>query len=64
MADDHETCYYGMSYIDQYMNQEYVQEAVGSDVHHYAGCNMNITARFAMTGDNGKPFQQFVVDGR
>ena len=62
MADDHETCYYGMSYIDQYMNQEYVQEAVGSDVHHYAGCNMNITARFAMTGDNGKPFQQFVAE--
>lgn len=55
-------CYFGMSYVDQYMNQRYVQDALGSDVHNYTGCNDQVFLGFALTGDAAKPFQQYVAE--
>ncbi|AGO12377.1 AaceriAER022Wp [[Ashbya] aceris (nom. inval.)] len=53
-------CYDGLDYVQQYMNQKEVQEALGSEVEVYEGCSRQVGARFALSGDSGKPFQQYV----
>lgn len=55
-------CYFGMRYIEEYMNLPEVQEAVGSDVHHYTGCDDTVFNGFIFTGDGAKPFQQFITE--
>ncbi|CCK72559.1 carboxypeptidase C KNAG_0K01950 [Huiozyma naganishii CBS 8797] len=55
-------CYFGMRYIEEYMNQQYVQETLGSDVNHYTGCNDDVFNGFILTGDEAKPFQQYVAE--
>ncbi|GAV52247.1 hypothetical protein ZYGR_0AG02380 [Zygosaccharomyces rouxii] len=57
-----ENCYFGLNYVEQYMNQRFVQEALGSDVQSYTGCNDQVFLGFELTGDGAKPFQQFVSE--
>lgn len=54
-------CYRGLGYVEDYMNQKEVQEALGSDIDSYTGCNQDVFAGFAMTGDEYKPFQQHIA---
>lgn len=55
-------CYYGMRYVDDYMNLPEVQDTLGSDVHNYTGCSDQVGLGFTLTGDGAKPFQQFVAE--
>ncbi|QLG71960.1 hypothetical protein HG535_0C03120 [Zygotorulaspora mrakii] len=60
--DEGDMCYYGLRYVDQYLNQAFVQEALGSDVHNYTGCSEDVFLGFVLTGDEAKPFQQYVAE--
>ncbi|AQZ09641.1 YBR139W [Zygosaccharomyces parabailii] len=60
--DEGEMCYYGLRYVDDYMNLPEVQKALGSDVHNYTGCSNQVGLGFMLTGDGAKPFQQFVAE--
>lgn len=60
--DEGDMCYYGLRYTDEYLNQAYVQEALGSDVHNYTGCSEDVFLGFVLTGDESKPFQQYVAE--
>ena len=55
-------CYDGLVNVEDYMNQRYVQDALGSDVHNYTGCSNEVFAGFILTGDEAKPFQQFIAE--
>ncbi|SCW04374.1 LAFE_0H12112g1_1 [Lachancea fermentati] len=59
---DNGLCYKGLDYVTEYLNQRYVQDALGSDVHSYVGCSKDVSSSFALTGDHTKPFQQFVAE--
>lgn len=59
-ASDTGLCYKGLDYVSEFLNQPHVQEALGSDVQSYVGCNRDVSAGFSLTGDHSKPFQQFV----
>ncbi|SCV00621.1 LAME_0G10968g1_1 [Lachancea meyersii CBS 8951] len=55
-------CYKDMAYIEDYLNQPAVQAAVGSDVSKFTGCNDQVFLAFTLTGDNSRPFQQYVSE--
>ena len=55
-------CYSGLSYVEDYLNQPEVQAAVGSDVSHFTGCSNDVGLAFMLTGDNNRPFQQYVAE--
>ncbi len=59
---DNGLCYEGMDYIDSYMNQKEVQEALGAEVDSYEGCSNDVYASFTLTGDESKPFQGYVAE--
>lgn len=59
---DEDLCYAAMGDIEKYLNQPEVQTALGSDVSHYEGCNNDVFASFLLTGDGGRPFQQYVSE--
>lgn len=61
-SGDDGMCYNGLRYVDEYMNQPHVQEALGSDVHNYTGCSNDVGLGFAFTGDGSKPFHQYVAE--
>ncbi|SCU90659.1 LADA_0F05622g1_1 [Lachancea dasiensis] len=55
-------CYRGIGYIEDYLNQPSVQAAVGSDVSHFTGCNDKVFLSFQLSGDEVRPFQQYVAE--
>jgi cathepsin A (carboxypeptidase C) len=55
-------CYKGLDYVEQYLNKQEVQQALGSEVQQYVGCNDQVGRNFALTGDEAKPFQGFVAE--
>ena len=55
-------CYNGLQNVEEYMNLDYVQDALGSDVHNYTGCSDDVFSGFAFTGDEAKPFHQFIAE--
>lgn len=58
-----EGCYANMDYIDKYMNLEYVKEAVGADPDiTFTGCSSSVFQNFFFSGDEAKPFQQYVAE--
>lgn len=55
-------CYPQMNSIDKYLNQDSVMEALGSEVDSYVGCDNQVFRNFLLSGDEPKPFQQFVAE--
>ncbi|GMM34622.1 carboxypeptidase C [Saccharomycopsis crataegensis] len=55
-------CYKGLAYIDDYLNQDYVKEAVGAEVDEYQSCNMDINRNFLFAGDWMKPYHTKVIE--
>lgn len=55
-------CYNETTYIIEYLNQKSVQEALGSAVKKFEACSSSISIFFFLTGDNSKPFQQYVTE--
>ncbi|AOW00857.1 Alpha/Beta hydrolase protein [Yarrowia lipolytica] len=49
-------CYKDLEYIDKYLNQPEVMEAVGAQVSEYEGCNFDINRNFQFAGDWMKPY--------
>ncbi|KAH3664284.1 hypothetical protein OGAPHI_004636 [Ogataea philodendri] len=58
---DGDLCYFGMDYIDKYMNLPEVKQALGSEVDSYTGCDDSVFRQFIFSGDEPKPFQQYVA---
>lgn len=54
-------CYKEMEYIDDYLNLQSVMEAVGANVDIYSSCDEIVFKNFIYTGDEAKPFQQYVA---
>jgi cathepsin A (carboxypeptidase C) len=55
-------CYPQMSAIDEYLNLPEVMNSLGSEVKKYVGCDNQVFRNFILSGDEPKPFQQFVVE--
>ncbi|CAI4050432.1 hypothetical protein SUVZ_13G4280 [Saccharomyces uvarum] len=55
-------CYPALQYIDDYLNQDYVREAVGAEVDHYESCNFDINRNFLFAGDWMKPYHTAITD--
>lgn len=55
-------CYPQMEPIDKYLNQEYVLNALGSQVDSYVGCDETVFKNFLFTGDEMKPFHQYIAE--
>lgn len=62
-GDQGGNCYVEMDYIDDYLNLDYVKEAVGaSNVDIFTGCDDTVFRNFILDGDEAKPFQQYVAE--
>lgn len=56
-------CYPQMSYVDQYLNLDYVKDAVGAlNIEEFRGCDDKVFNNFILSGDGPKPFQQYVAE--
>lgn len=55
-------CYPEMAPIDEYLNKPEVMSALGSEVKSYVGCDDQVFRNFIFSGDEPKPFQQFVAE--
>lgn len=55
-------CYSDLEYIDKYLNQKEVMEALGVEVDAYEGCNFDINKNFMFAGDWMKPYHRAVTD--
>lgn len=55
-------CYDDLEFVDKYLNQDYVKEALGADVETYEGCNFDVNRNFLTHGDWMKPYYTAVVD--
>lgn len=57
-----ELCYSEMQYLNEYLNLDYVKEAVGAEVEKYESCNFDINRNFLFAGDWMKPYHKAVTD--
>ncbi|QLL30233.1 hypothetical protein HG536_0A00500 [Torulaspora globosa] len=55
-------CYEDLQYIDDYLNLDYVKEAVGAEVDKYESCNFDINRNFLFAGDWMKPYHKAVTE--
>lgn len=56
-------CYKEMDYLDEYLNLEYVKEAVGAEnIDIFTSCDDKVFNNFILSGDEMKPFQQYVSE--
>lgn len=55
-------CYPELQYVDDYLNQKFVMEAVGAEVSNYESCNFDINRNFLFNGDWMKPYQRQVTN--
>ncbi|SCU88871.1 LAFA_0E14994g1_1 [Lachancea sp. 'fantastica'] len=60
--EEGDTCYKGIGYVEEYLNQPAVQATLGSDVSKFKGCNDEVFLSFELTGDSNRPFQQYVAE--
>lgn len=57
------SCYKEQDYIDDFLNLDYVKEAVGaSNIDIYSSCDEDVFIRFFYSGDEMKPFQGYVAE--
>lgn len=62
-ADEGANCYKEMDYMDDYLNLDYVKAAVGaSNIDIYTSCDDTVFRNFILSGDEMKPFQQYVAE--
>lgn len=54
-------CYKQLDYIDQYLNDADVQDALGVEAMQFAGCADSVGVDFTFTGDGSKPFHYDVA---
>lgn len=59
---DGDGCYPQIAAVESYLNKPEVMEALGSEVTRYVGCDDKVFRRFILSGDEPKPFQQYIVD--
>lgn len=55
-------CYKQLEYIDNYLNQDWVKEAIGAETDNYESCNMDINRNFLFAGDWMKPYHLKVIE--
>lgn len=55
-------CYTELEYIDKYLNQKEVMEALGVEVEAFESCNFDINRNFMFNGDWMKPYHRAVTD--
>lgn len=55
-------CYVEQDYIDEYLNLEFVKDAVGAETESFTGCDETVFRNFILSGDGMKPFQQYVAE--
>lgn len=55
-------CYKDMQYIDEYLNLDWVQEAIGAEVDKYESCNFDINRNFLFAGDWMRPYHKAVSE--
>lgn len=55
-------CYDDLEFVEKYLNQDFVKEALGADVETYQGCNFDVNRNFLMGGDWMKPYYTAVTD--
>lgn len=55
-------CYDDMAFVDQYLNQNQVKQAVGANIQTYTGCNFDVNRNFLNAGDWMKPFYTHISD--
>lgn len=61
--DEGGNCYKEMDYLDDYLNLDYVKEAVGaSNIDIFTSCDDIVFRNFILNGDEQKPFQDFVSE--
>ena len=53
-------CYTQLGWIDDYLNQPKVLEALGVEVSSYEGCNFDVNRNFLFAGDWMQPFHRLV----
>lgn len=62
-AEEGGNCYIEMNYIDDYLNLDFVKQAVGaSNVDIFTSCDDTVFRNFILSGDETKPFQQYVTE--
>lgn len=62
-AEQGGNCYVEMDYLDEYLNLDYVKEAVGaSNIDIFTSCDDTVFRNFILDGDEMKPFQQYVAE--
>lgn len=55
-------CYDDLDFVDKYLNQDFVKQAVGAKVDTYTGCNFDVNRNFLTAGDWMKPYYTAVTD--
>ncbi|KAF2756892.1 hypothetical protein EJ05DRAFT_477125 [Pseudovirgaria hyperparasitica] len=60
--DSSNLCYSEMGYIQEYLNQKNVQDALGAEVSSFDSCNFDINRNFLFKGDWMMPFYRLVPD--
>lgn len=55
-------CYEDLQYIDDYLNQKEVMEALGVEVDSYESCNFDVNRNFLLAGDWMKPYHKAVIE--
>lgn len=56
-------CYAEMDYLDDYLNLEFVKEAVGaSNIDIFTSCDDTVFRNFILSGDEMKPFHHYVAE--
>ncbi|EEQ36343.1 Carboxypeptidase Y [Clavispora lusitaniae] len=62
-TDEGGNCYVEMDYLDDYLNLDYVKEAVGaSNIDIFTSCDDTVFRNFILSGDEMKPFHQYVAE--
>ncbi|KAF3989064.1 hypothetical protein FT663_02998 [Candidozyma haemuli var. vulneris] len=55
-------CYVEMDYVEEYLNLDFVRDAIGAETESFVGCDPSVMQNFILTGDHQKPFQQHVAE--
>lgn len=58
--DSGSLCYTQIGWINKYLNQRHVLEALGAEVDSYDSCNFDVNRNFLFAGDWMKPFHRLV----
>ncbi len=55
-------CYTGMDYVQDYLNQDDVKQALGVEVSSFQNCNSDVNRQFYSNGDSMMPIVRYVPD--